>query len=200
MKPKAAAQKQYSKTPVFGVGKPMTQNHLSIPLMTSKRPPKVPKQNAPQTKLKDYPAANPPTRLDHNDPPPLPPPDRMPDEEEISAGGGGASSSEYMVGDTAEIKNYNKALDMIATTYEMSLSKAIIDGKGYAVSQQFKDDIGKLLNNHKFNASTRTIKQIAAYMKTNKPKRVTERESRSKSKASETRAPSSSGATETWEL
>ena len=89
---------------------------------------------------------------------------------------------------------------MIATTYEMSLSKAIKDGSEYTISQQFKEDIGKLLNNHKFNASTRTIKQIAAYMKTNKPQRVTERESRSRSKASETRAPSSSGVIETWEL
>jgi hypothetical protein len=208
MNPKAAAQKKYSKTPVFNVGKPMTQNHLSIPLMHSKHPPEETKQNAPQTKLKDYPAAKPPTKPsqnnhheppDYNDPPPLPPPDHE-EKEEISAGGGGASSSEYMVGDTAEIRNYNKALDMIATTYEMSLSKAIKDGSEYTVSQQFKEDIGKLLNNHKFNASTRTIKQIAAYMRTNKPQRVTERESRSRSKASESRPPSSSGVTETWEL
>jgi len=161
-----------------------------------------------------------------------PPSPIMPLREEIAAAGGGGAKEEkkdeakaaaaaavgknpdYVVGDTEQIRKFNQAIDLITTTYEMSLSTARADGAIYSITPQFRQEISKLLGTHNFNANTKNIKQIADWMKRNKPRptdigtrsttspRASPRpaSSRSRSKASESRPPSSSGVTETWEL
>jgi len=138
----------------------------------------------------------------------------MPTREEITAGGGGAgggagakeekkiesrtaatttgSNPDYIVGDTAQIRSYDKAIDLITTTYEMSMATARAEGATYPITAQFRQEISKLLGTHSFNATTKNIKQIADWMKKNKP-RSTEIETRSKTspRGDETRPASS---------
>jgi hypothetical protein len=85
-----------------------------------------------------------------------------------------------------------KAVDLITTTYEMSLSKAKAEGATYPITAEFRQEISKLLGTHNFNANTKNIKQIAEWMKKNKP-RATEIETRGKSspRGTETRPASS---------
>ena len=140
-----------------------------------------------------------------------PPSPIMPRREEIlTAGGGGAkeekknesraaaaaissgSNPDYIAGDTAQVRSYNKAIDLITTTYEMSMTKARADGATYPITAEFRQEISRLLGTHSFNANTKNIKQIAEWMKRNKP-RATEIETRGKisPRGTETRPASS---------
>jgi len=139
-----------------------------------------------------------------------PPSPIMPLREEIAAAGGGGAKEEkkdetkaaaaaavgknpdYVVGDTAQVRSYNKAVDLITTTYEMSLTKARAEGATYPITAEFRQEISKLLGTHNFNANTKNIKQIAEWMKKNKP-RATEIETRGKTspRGTETRPASS---------
>jgi hypothetical protein len=136
----------------------------------------------------------------------------MPSREEIATAGGGGAREEkknesraaeaaavgknpdYVVGDTDQVRKFNQAIDLITTTYEMSMATARAEGAIYSITPQFRQEISRLLGTHNFNANTKNLKQIADWMKKNKP-RPTDIETRGTTspRGTETRPASATG-------
>jgi len=76
----------------------------------------------------------------------------------------------------------------------MSMATARAEGATYSITPQFRQEISRLLGTHNFNANTKNLKQIADWIRRNKP-RPTDIETRGTTspRGTETRPASGTG-------